>query len=289
MTDEKFEKILQQALTPEVTDGDIQIYKRAKKRTWKKIVKIGIAAACAALIVTTSAGGIFSGNTVTLDNLAKETAQKNPFVMTCFATEMKEGESVQVPATISGKSADGYAVCEGEDFETVSYAIGAEFICEGEGISSVTYSINEGAFGVTQLKDDRLITDYVEYSGPKLSCPDLGFADEGQDSSESKYEKLFVSEYTVSYNRQSLDTSIVGIYGEKTDESIYQSVFWDGFEYGTDQEQDARGFTSLMDGVEITCTVNYADGTTDSRVIVIRGCVQEENGVTRPDFAYELK
>jgi hypothetical protein len=139
------------------------------------------------------------------------------------------------------------------------------------------------------LQDDRLITDYVEYSGPELKCPDIGFADEGQDPSESKYEKLFVSEYTVSYDRQSLATSIVGIYGEKTDGSIYQAVFGDVFEEGASQEQEAEGYTSMMDGVKITCTVNYVDGTADSRVIGIRGCVQEEDGNTLPGFAYELK
>jgi hypothetical protein len=35
--------------------------------------------------------------------------------------------------------------------------------------------------------------------------------------------------------------------------------------------------------------VNYADGTTDSRVINISGCVLEEDGRTIPSFAYELK
>jgi hypothetical protein len=280
MTDEKFDQILQQALTPDVANGDIQINKRVRKRTMKRIAKIGIvAAACAALVVTTNVGDIFSGNAVT--------PQKNSYVLTCFAAEMGEGESVQVPATISGKSANGYAVCGGDDYGSVSYCIGTEFSCEGEEISSITYSINKGAFGITQLKDDRLVTDYVEYSEPESSWPDIGFADEeldeGQDSSESKYEKLYVSQFTVSYDRQSLDTAIVGIYGEKVDESIYQSVFGGG------DEQEAEGFTSMMDGVEITCTVNYADGTTDSKVIGIKGCVQEEDGRTMPSFAYELK
>jgi hypothetical protein len=261
--------------------------------------------------VTTNVGSIFSGNAVTSGNSEGETAKKNPLVLTCFAAEMGEGESVQVPVTLSGKSANGYALCGDANYDSVSYFIGAEFSCEGEEISTITYSINEGAFGITQLKDDRLVTDYVEYRGPELNCPDIAFEDEeldeGQDPSESKYEKLFVSQYTVSYDRQSLDTSIIGIYGEKADESIFQSIFGDGasqeqeaegselvagmegFTYGASQEQEAESFTSLMDGVEITCTVNYADGTTDSRVIGIKGCVQEEDGNTMPGFAYELK
>jgi hypothetical protein len=281
MTDEKFDQILHQALTPEVADGDIQIDRSVRKRNVKRMVTTGIAAACAALIVAANVGGLFSENVVV--------PLENPFVLTCFAAAMEEGELVQVPEIFSGNSVNGYVVCGGEDYESVSYAIGAEFICEGEEISSITYSINEGAFGVTQLTDDRLITDYVEYSGSELKYPDLGFADEaldhGREPSESDYEKLFVSEYTVSYDRQSLATAIVGIYGEKTDGSIYQSIFGDG----TSQEQNVAGYTAMVDGVEITCTVNYADGTTDSKVIGITGCVQEEGVDSMPGFAYELK
>ena len=45
MTDEKLNQILQQALTPEVQDEDIHIYKRVRKNSMKNIFKAGIAVA----------------------------------------------------------------------------------------------------------------------------------------------------------------------------------------------------------------------------------------------------
>ena len=132
------------------------------------------------------------------------------------------------------------------------------------------------------------MTNYTDYNGPELNCPDIAFDDEeGMDESEVKYEEHYVSEYTVSYDRQSSDTTLIGICGEKTDAAIYDAVFGD-----VSLEQEVDGRTSLMEGVEVTCTVTYADGTTDSKVIVVKGCVENggEDGTTEyAEFAYELK
>ena len=166
--------------------------------------------------------------------------------------------------------------------------IGAKFACEGEGIDSITYHINKGAFCVTELKGASIMTDYTDYNGPELNCPAIGFDDEeGMDESGAKYEKHYVSGYTVSYDRQFSDTTIIGICGEKTDAAVYHAVFDE-----MSLEQEVDGHTSLMEGVEITCTVTYADGTTDSKVIVVKGCVEkggEDGTYEYVDFAYELK
>lgn len=293
MTDEKLDQILQQALTPDIEDDDIHIYKRVRKNSMNKIFKIGIAvAACAALIFGVNVGGLFGGYASGDRNqpgVQAEITDNNPFVLTCFAAELDEG--AQVPASLAGDVDFGSGLCGGEDGSSVSYLIGAKFACEGENIDSITYRINKGAFFITELKGASILTNYTDYSGPDLNCPGVSFDDgeleEGMDESEAKYDDHYVSEYTVSYDRQSSDTTMIGICGEKNDATIYNAVFGD---VTLDQEVDAR--TSLMEGVEITCTVNYADGTADSKVIVVKGCVEKggEDGTSEyANFAYELK
>lgn len=293
MTDEKLDQILQQALTPYIEDDDIHIYKRVRKNSMNKIFKIGISvAACAALVFGVNVSGLFGGYIPDDRNqpgVKAEVANNNPFVLTCFAAELDEG--VRVPVSLAGDVDFGSGLCGGEDGVSVSYIIGAKFACEGENIDSITYGINKGAFFVTELKGASIMTNYTDYSGPDLNCPGVAFDDseleEGMDEYETKYEEHYVSEYTVSYDKQSSDTSMIGICGEKSDATIYNAVFGD---VTLEQEVDAR--TSLMEGVEITCTVNYADGTADSKVIVVKGCVENggEDGTSEyADFAYELK
>ena len=260
----------------------------------KNILKAGIAvAACAALVLTVNVSGIFSENTTSSSNqpgVESEVTNNNPFVLTCFAAELDEG--VQVPVSLAGDVYYGSGLCGGEDGNTVSYVIGAKFACVGEGIDSITYHINKGAFYVTELKGASIMTDYTDYNGPELNTPAIGFVDEEEmDESEAKYEKHCVSEYTVSYDRQFSDTTIITICGEKTDAAIYHAIFDD-----IPLEQEVNGYTSLMEGVEITCTVTYADGTTDSKVIVVKGCIEkdaekggEDGTYEYVDFAYELK
>lgn len=286
MTDEKLNQILQQALTPDVQDEDIHFYKRVRKNKMKNILKAGIAiAACAALVLTVNVSGIFGGNATSSSDqpgVESEVTNNNPFVLTCFAEELDEG--VQVPVSLAGDVYYGSGLCGGEDGNTVSYVIGAKFACEGEDIESISYRINKGAFCVTELKGASIMTDYMDYNGPKLNGSVIGFAG---DEEMIKYKEHYVSGYTVSYDRQFSDTTFIGICGEKTDAAIYHAIFDD-----IPLEQEVNGYTSLMEGVEITCTVTYADGTTDSKVIVVKGCVEKggENGTYEyVDFAYELK
>lgn len=293
MTDEKLNQILQQALTSDVQDEDIHIYKKVRKNKMKNILKAGIAvAACAALVLTLNINEIFWGNATNNNEqsgVKAEVTNNNPFVLTCFAAELDEG--VQVPVSLAGDVYYGSGLCGGEDGNTVSYVIGAKFACEGEGIDSITYHINKGAFCVTELKGASIMTDYTDYNGPELNTPAIVFDHAGMDESEAKYEKHCVSEYTVSYDRQFSDTTIITICGEKTDTAIYHAIFDD-----IPIEQEVDGYTSLMEGVEITCTVTYTDGTTDSKVIVVKGCIEkdaekggEDGTYESVDFAYELK
>lgn len=295
MTDEKLDNILRQALTPDVLDEDIYIYKRVRKKNMKikRIFKAGIAVAvCAAFIVTANISGVFAPKVSVGDTDTNTTAEAtaHPFVLTCYASELKEG--VQVPVSLKGDAVYGSGLCGDEDDpNAVSYMIGAQFTCEGENISSITYSINSGAIFVTEAKGDSILTDYEEYTGTELNVPDMGFVDE--DDAPSKYDHHTLSSYTVSYDRQESDTTMFGICGVKSDASIYNAVFGEN----ASLDDTIAAYTALMDGVEITCTVTYNDGSTDSKVIVVKGCktesaIENEDGVEEPydiaDFAYEL-
>ena len=293
MNDDKLEKILQQTLISDVTDEDILIYKKARRKKMKKTAKAGMAvAACAALILTANFSGVLRNVTDTemLDSV------ENEFTMTCYAAELEAGELV--PASLAGETRHGYGLSGGEDGQTVAYCIGNQFKCVGENILSITYSINNGAFCIMEKKGEGIVTSYEQYTGPELNVSGMGFADSelqpGETEDDAKYESIEASSYTVSYDAQESETTMFSICGEKTDANIYNAEFGDG---GTIEEEIAAN-SSLMEGIEITCTVTYTDGTTDSKVIIIKGCEEEtayenEDGSEEKSsfagFAYTLK
>lgn len=301
MNDEKLEEILQQALTPTVTDEDIYMYKRVRKHSMKNIIKTGVVvAACAALVMAANISGVLDNLPTTKlaqnnDGTAAESS-KNPFKLTCYAAELKKGK--MVPVSLKGEENWGFGLCGVEnDPNGVSYCIGNQFKCEGENIANITYSINSGCFYIVEKKSAGIVTEYNEYSGPELATPIMGFDDleleEGEDESDSIYNIIRASSYTVSYDAQESATSMFGICGIKSDAKAYKAAFSD-----IPLEDQIDGYTELMDGVEITCTVTFTDGTMESKVITVKGykeesVIKKEDGSNKPyyyaGFAYKIK
>lgn len=147
MTDERLDQILKQALSPEIDDSEIQIWRkvRDRKMNMKKIITSGLVACAALTLVVT--GGYFGGHskaggdeTVNVNEehnaLSDETADvkdgysvagHNLFVITAHAAELPEevssGDVVGLSAVVarvgSSEYLDGRFVISGQNIEKV--------------------------------------------------------------------------------------------------------------------------------------------------------------------------
>lgn len=321
MTNEQFEQILQRALAPEIDDIDIlvqneesnvvditTIYQKTdeKERLYymKTIVKITAIAACTAFIV---GAGVF-GNTYLSSRPIKEAADSNvesnivsrvisstdnSFVLKVGAEEITPSKSVP----LIFKNGNGHSLSGSEEDGNVKYCISADFNCEGESIKYVTYSINKGAFAVVEACDQNgsLIKSGKLYEG------DQNFPGHWRETL-SKYapeiiDTKYYTEYTLDYDSQHSDRLGINVCGEVFNKEIYNKVFDSA---GT-PEQKAEGYTELVNGVEITCTVYYDDGTTASETVTVESetmTIKEMGYPIAPDddpnrknatFVYKLK
>lgn len=295
MTDERLEQILKQALAPEIAENDIKVQKKVRSGNMRKIVKRSIAAAaCAALIVTVGTTVTKRNNVITNQNQAVEI--NNPFMITAYAAELEKGKIAPV---IAGNK-QSWALSGDEEKDTIHYEILTDFRCEGEGIDFITYRIENAAFNISEMADDSIISDAVEYTG-ELSSGGIGEIEDeaGNIISESRLLK----EYTLQYDMQSNETTTIGICGEKMIPGSVATVWSDDPD---NYETVAKIYDELLDGVEITCNVHFTDGSTASRIITVGGQVMTyaeagmcaegdtydtgEDGQTKGAFfIYELK
>lgn len=186
---------------------------------------------------------------------------ENSFVLNVGAEEITPDKGV--PLTFengNSSSLDG-----SEEDGNVKYSISTGISCKGEGIESVTYSINKGAFAVIEAHEDggSLIKSGTPYEG------DTDFPGHWSRSL-NKYDPetidtKYYTEYTLDYSSQQSDRLCVSVCGEVYSEELFNKVF----NYANTTEDNAKANTELMKGVEITCTVHYADGTSACETVVI--------------------
>ena len=329
MTDERFEQILQRALAPEIEDHEAYVLsersdkkegtglddakitydiqnEKARYSSMSAIIKIGAAAACAAIITGAGIGGSrflqrqindepaspdIAANEEAIDiETNADAAAGKPFavmlgdmeltnegVILDYSTGLSvgyetKGEQNELVNFKVDKAFNGYAkkiVREG----SVKYSVWADLKCEGEDIETVTYSINKGSFAVVELKDK---SDVVKSGTPYKSADgsnNYGVNDENFWTEELLYQyhadarAAYYTEFTLDYESQQSKSFCVDICEETNDTELYEKLC----NSENDSELRAEGFTELMDGVEITCTVHYADGTQSSKVLTVEG------------------
>lgn len=284
MTDEKFEQILKQALSPEISEEDIRIKKGRKAGTMNKMIKgITALAACTAFIIV-------AGVVMSVQNTANNASNSgpnaadygNPFRITAYAAELKENQAVPV---VIGRT-PSWVLSGDEETDEIYYAIQTDFGCEGEGIDSITYSINEGAFTISEMENDSILLEEVAYDGPQdgLLQGNLGGI-EASDGTILSASRL-LKEYTVAYEAQKNDTTTIGICGIRNAGEAFDTIM-DGSQALS--EARAEAYSDFLDGVEITCTVHFADGTSESRRIGVEGQVMSyaEAGMCEEGFTYD--
>lgn len=230
-----------------------------KHNRMKKIIKPVIAvAACAALVVVASTANSVPKDTDT--NLMSTI--DNMFTLRVKAAELEKGNPV---AYLSDDTSNGWAFCETEE-GTVSYSIDAPFTCEGENVESITYSINKGAFQIVEPQNSSIMLRADEYNG-ELNVPQRGGEEkDGKTVSKVKY----YTSYTVAYDEQTSDTTWINVCGERDMSDEEQELIF-GKQSGN--KETALFMDKVFDGVVITCTVNYEDGSSDSAEISMGGQV----------------
>lgn len=328
MTNEQFELILQRALAPEIDDSEIRVQneessfdnmkgtynipeEKARFDGMKAIVKITAVAACAALIVGAGIGGnaylqrmkVNKINSSDIDisavsNIIPQT--ENSFILKVGAEEITSTNDV--PLIVKNEH-NSYITGSGEggDYE---YCIPANFRCEGEDIESVTYSINKGAFSIVEYNEEggSLIKSCIPYEGDfniGSSCiVPVSWSNGSYEFDPMAIKTNYYTEYTLDYDSQQSDALLgVNICEEVNDEELFNKIFLSE----NTPEQEAEAYTETMEGVEITCTVHYTDGTTSCKTVVAecRAMTAEELGCNTasdddPDgkiatFVYKLK
>ena len=279
MTDKKLDQILNQALAPEIADTEIAVKKARRNYHMNRIVKIGVSAvACAALIIV---GNATAGHYMTHTNQTEQgevTVEENPFVICAQAAELTRDNPVYIKEAVS----DTFGFRYGDNEGKAGFIMEMPLSVKGDKIKSVTYSIKNGFFEVVDKeKGDSTIIDSSAYEGAPSSFVTVEETEEGksvtiyaageatEEDREARANQKALSSYTVAYDKQISDNAVINIRGdsvltEKEMKALYGSA---------DPQETADMYNKMFGDTVITCTVTFADGTTQEQKIGIGGAV----------------
>ena len=227
-----------------------------------KVTKLFAAmAACVSIIIVAST----TNNYLNRPQEEKETTvaehttteKENLFTMKVMAAQAEV--TAQKPVAIAQNNRISHSISGDSDTNTASYRIDMPLYCEGENIESVTYSINKGYFEICEnITDD--FQSVVE-SGKPLDENSNGylnpiFDDNGEIVMQQEVNDFV--EYTVSYENQQKEGVWVTFCNDEIPFSDFDSIVE---QKKKTQEEVAAAYQKLVDGVVITCTANYKDGT----------------------------
>ncbi len=267
MTDEKFEQILKQALTPKNDESEIKIKMRVRTYDMKKLTKKMVAlAACAAVC--------FSGYAATTywENTSLEKGS-DAFTVKVYAQELTSDNSISIN---EDESMTGYVMGSTETEGEIYYCINLPFSCEGDNIKSITYSINKGCFQIVESSTNSYLVDYVEHTGDDTNFGQCGgFGDESVDESLWPEEKVwYLDSFTVDYNKQTGEDFWMNVGNVVPDMQEAIDIIWHS---DSSLEDHAKAVNRLLSNVEITITATYDDGTESSKVIGLESRIVEVN------------
>ena len=244
-----------------------------------RIVKIGVSAvACAALIIV---GNATAGHYMTHTNQTEQgevTVEENPFVICAQAAELTRDNPVYIKEAVS----DTFGFRYGDNEGKAGFIMEMPLSVKGDKIKSVTYSIKNGFFEVVDKeKGDSTIIDSSAYEGAPSSFVTVEETEEGksvtiyaageatEEDREARANQKALSSYTVAYDKQISDNTVINICGdsvltEKEMKALYGSA---------DPQETADMYNKMFGDTVITCTVTFADGSTQEQEIGIGGAV----------------
>lgn len=179
-----------------------------------------------------------------------------------------EKQSVQlavgksVPLLSADKANSWVLGGDDENGNVVDYCISMPFTCVGDHIERITYSINNGAFQIVQPENESIIVDGQLYEGELSTGSIGGDYDEGNGGLPSRpFETVLYRSFTLDYNRQSnKDTWINICNNSPVSKDIFDAIWGEG----KSLEDMNNGMQQMLDNTVITCTVQYADQTSQA-------------------------
>lgn len=229
------------------------------------------------------------GTGKTAETQAAQTS-RNWFTLTACAKELEPGKPV--PLTDMGASGRTWALGGSEDEGTVNYCIATDFLCRGENIKQVSYSISRGAFQIEQPVDpaEQIVVDGQLFDG-ELNTGSIGgvyYDDTGLPAVPC--ETALYRSFTLDYDRQASDMVWINICDEIPDGEEILELIWGNGADATSLEERCEGINRMLDGVVITCTVHYEDGSSQSveievssRVMTYQEAGEDGGGEIPPD------
>lgn len=294
--EEAYLQINERGETGKMNENNIISIKKKINRKQKIVKTLVSVCACAALFIAIGKWSSFSTfNEVTETNNAETQIEsikgdelihtlENMFTLKAYAADHPESDEngyVTLNAKDSilvQKNGLGCVLCEGED-GFVSYCIGTNFLCEGENIERVTYSINGAAFQVVERPNESILIANEPY-GKELNTGTCGGEDSATLDNPTSVRGLYKS-ITLSYDNQRNDYTWINICNET--EYSWDCLYGEGMTL----EERVSAIEEMMKDVEILCTVQYTDGTTDDARITIGGGVHvPETGIPEKDEPY---
>ncbi len=266
--------------------------KTKTKRTGRIIGILAAAAACAAV----ATAGILAAKDTGRYGEQAEDALFTAFeqIDRMFTLQVKAKESEEpvllsdgkaVPVTMRDDKSESWVLGADEQSGILDYCIGMpDLLCEGEQIESVTYSINHGAFQIVQPEqEESIVIDGQLYEGGLNTGSIGGDYDEERGGEPSRpFEVVLYQSFTLDYARQSDEFTWINFCNVRQESGDIIPLFW-GEEISAETYQS--GMQKMLDDTVITCTVHYADHTSQSADIKVgaqimtrreAGDVQEE-------------
>ena len=290
MTDEKFEQILKQALTPQNSDSELKINKRVRTYDMKKIMKRVIAiAACVVLTLSSSYAldylNIEKQNNVQKQNGELVTSHKNEsntFKIMAYAAEITRDNAI--PIKMNNDAYGGSYMGADEAKGIMYYCINLPLLCEGENIRNITYSINKGSFQIVEPADSTYLIDYVEYVssdidhvGGDINFGMVGGSDDGElDASSSPKEKvLYLDSFTLDYDKQTGSDFWINIGNVVPNMKEAIDLKWNSDD---SPENHQKAENMLLSDVQIRVTITFEDGTQSTKMIGLESIIIDLEG-----------
>lgn len=296
MNEKELDQILKQALRPEVSQDEVEVWERPKRmeseepmnknqpkyRVRYRVAKTAVAiAACLALIVGIGYGKLPMRKSVQKTKQSAVESENTPesilnsFVVKVSAAEVKrknqkeenssqeksgEKDSPQDLPTVYAAPCFG-SVWDGDvkkKYE-VSYCIDTPITCEGKNIETITYTINKGYFQIESRKDSK----YLVKGETGKKKVDAGFLSSTEGTEErEKYVREQYRSFTVRADEKPEEKFVMSIVDDKCriSEEGYNGIFNSNYKL----EKQLKGFNEAIGKTVITCTATYKDGSTQS-------------------------
>lgn len=275
MTDERFDQILKQALTPQNDSSELEIKKRVRSYNMKKLTKRVFAlAACAAICLC--------GYKVTnLGDSSALTKVSDAFTVKVYAQELTSNGSI--PINLKEDLINSQVICGGETEGSVNYCINLPLSCEGENIKHITYSINKGCFQIVEPVDSSYLVDYIEHEGDDINCGIIGGIDELREGDTVPINKVaYLDSFTLDYSNQTGENFWINIVNVLPNMEEVYDLLWNSDDSA---DNDAKALNLLLSDVEITLIVTFEDGTQSSKVLGLESGVVD---VTTDKGTYKM-